>query len=81
MINVISFSQLLFSEHYVSYYKERIIGECLFQFLSGYFSDEMCKEKQFNLGEPSSEPMNYVKCEFDGKRLKLSDQARPNDDE
>jgi hypothetical protein len=25
--------------------------------------------------------MNYVKCEFDGKRLKLSDQARPNDDE
>jgi hypothetical protein len=45
------------------------------------FSDEMCKEKQFNLGEPSSESMNYVKCKIDGKRLKLSDQAHPNDDE
>ncbi len=46
-----------------------------------FFSDEMCKEKQFSLGEPSSDWMNYVKCEFDGKRLKLSDQAHPNDDE
>ena len=73
------FPETIIKSEQSSHMVENLICNCPFIFSN--FSFEMSKElfiqNQLNFREPL---FKRVKCEFDIRRLKLSDQAHPNDD-